>query len=616
VTAELCGRSAQLPLMVMAANGPSLLGRQWFAPMKIQPPTVAANVYQQAESEQHITELPPLEKLHTSAEPPADIANLGTNLFETSLGCHTGPSVHIHMRADAVPRFRCARPVALAVRQQATQAVESLVGTVLRPASHSEWASPAVYVVKPNGEVRFCIDYSSTVNAHCNRDVYPLPSVDEILSHLSGSNFFSKLDLKDAFLQLTLDEETSKLLTVNTHKGLYNVLRMPPGLSSAPAIFQKTIESHFSDLDWVVIYLDDMFITAQSEALIWQRTREVMCRLIELGFRLRRDKCLFAVRVLPMIGYVVSGSGVRPSGDKVRPIVHARSPANREELQVYLGAINYYDRFFANKAHHFSPLYRLLRTDVGWQWTESEERSIQHVRNIISSGLVLCSFQVDLPLYLATDACQHGIGCVLSHVIDGIERLIMYGSRSLTQAETKYSVTDLEATAVVFGLKKCRFYCAGRKGLVIVDHKPLTGIFRRAGKPIPDVLSPRILRLCLEAAAFDYENMYREGKKHANADFCSRFPVDPAPQIEAEEPAVVMFLSSNPTCHSILAQEIARATAEDDILSQVARAIQRGTPKQKLPPAVRSYIVGPPGALTVSSGCILFGSRVFIPVSL
>jgi hypothetical protein len=218
-------------------------------------------------------------------------------------------------------------------------------------------------------------------------------------------------------------------------------------------------------------------------------------------------------------------------------------------------------------------------------------------------------------LYLATDACQHGIGCVLSHVIDGIERPIMYGS-PLTQAETKYSVTDLEAIAMVFVLKKCRFYCAGRKVLVIVDHKPLTGIFRGAGKTIPDVLSPRILRFCLEAAAFDYEIMYREGKKHANADFCSRFPVDPAPQIEAEEPAVVIFLSSNPSYQSILAQGIARATAEDEILSQVARAIQRRTLKQKLPPAVRSYIVGQHGALTVSSGCILFGSRVVIPLSL
>jgi hypothetical protein len=87
----------------------------------------------------------------------------------------------------------------------------------------------------------------------------------------------------------------------------------------------------------------------------------------------------------------------------------------------------------------------------------------------------------------------------------------------------------------------------------------LTGIFRGAGKPIPDVLSPRILRLCLEAAAFDYEIIYREGKKHANADFCSRFPVDPAPEIQAEEPAAVMFLSTSiPIESSILLTQLLR----------------------------------------------------------
>jgi hypothetical protein len=162
-------------------------------------------------------------------------------------------------------------------------------------------------------------------------------------------------------LQMTVNDDTSKILTVNTHKGLYNVFRMPPGLSSAPAIFQGTMLSLFGDLEWVVIYLDDMVITARSEREVWQRTLQVVQRLAELGFRLRRDKCQFAVQVLPVIRYIFSGSGVRPSGNKVKPIVRARSPANRDELQVYLGAINYYDRFFKNKAHHFAPLYQLLR---------------------------------------------------------------------------------------------------------------------------------------------------------------------------------------------------------------------------------------------------------------
>ncbi|KAF4514108.1 UNVERIFIED_CONTAM: hypothetical protein B566_EDAN019078, partial [Ephemera danica] len=252
-----------------------------------------------------------------------------------------------------------------------------------------------------------------------------------------------------------------------------------------------------------------------------------------------------------------------------------------------------------------------------YRWTATEERCIQHVRDVLASDVVLCSFRVDLPLFLATDACLHGLGCVLSHVANDVEHPIMYGSRTLTPAESRYSVIDLEATAVVFGLKKCRFYCAGRKVCIVVDHKPLTGIFRGAGKPIPDVLSPRILRLCLEASAFDYTIVYREGKKHSNADFCSRFPVDPAPETEVEEPAVVMFTSASAsTNQTIFAEAIARETASDPILSRVIQALEKGTPRQKLSPDVRKYIVGSPGSLTVVSGCVIFGSRVVVPKTL
>ncbi|KAF4529589.1 hypothetical protein B566_EDAN016546 [Ephemera danica] len=156
----------------------------------------------------------------------------------------------------------------------------------------------------------------------------------------------------------------------------------------------------------------------------------------------------------------------------------------------------------------------------------------------------------------------------------------------------------------------------GRHVTIFVDHKPLTGIFRGAGKPIPDVLSPRMLRLCLEAAAFNYTLVYREGKKHSNADFCSRFPVDAAPPVSPEEPAIVMFVSAGQQSTSVFAQEIARETSVDPVLSQVVRAVESGTPKHKLPKEVRPYMVGPPGSLSVHMGCILFGARVVIPSSL
>ncbi|KAF4514155.1 UNVERIFIED_CONTAM: hypothetical protein B566_EDAN019220, partial [Ephemera danica] len=309
---------------------------------------------------------------------------------------------------------------------------------------------------------------------------------------------------------------------------------------------------------------------------------------------------------LKKFGYIVSGSGVQPSDDKVRPILLARSPSSKNELQVYLGAINYYDRFFANKSHHFYPLYQLLRADTPWKWTEVEERAIQFVRVTLSSPPLLRSFDINLPLILATDACQHGLGCVLSHLQSGEER----GATSNVWFTNPY----IRRVSVLGDRPGGNW--SSRKVIIYVDHKPLTGIFRGAGKPIPEVLSPRILRLCLEAAAFDYSLVYREGKKHANADFCSRFPVDKPPNSTPEEPAVVMFLSTGTERTPVFAQAIARETAADPVTSQVVTAIERGTPRLKLPKEVRAYMVGQPGALAVQAGCILFGSRVVIPPSL
>ncbi|KAF4530608.1 hypothetical protein B566_EDAN018686, partial [Ephemera danica] len=397
VTASLGRHSAQLPLLIMASPGPSLLGRQWFSALGIQPPTPVAPVH----SASHETADRPTAL-------PEQLKDFGTCLFDSKLGTYTGPPEHVNLRNDAIPQFRRARPVALAVRDRASVAIDTLVGTVFRATNHSHWASPAVYVIKPSGDVRVCVDYSSTVNAHIDRDIYPLPSVDEILTRFSGQSYFTKLDLKNAFLQLTVDDETSRVLTVNTHKGL-----LPPGLSNTP-----------------------------------------------------------------------------------------------------------------------------------WQWTAVEEKAIQFVRDKLASPAVLCSFHIELPLFLATDACQHGLGCVLSHVIDGVERPIMYGSRSLTSAESRYSVIDLEATAVVFGLK------------------------------------------------------------------------DAAPSTPPEEPAIVMFKSSGPQATSVFAHEIARETLADPVLSQVMKAVECGTPRNKLPKEVRPYIVGPPGSLTVQEGCIIFGSRSVIPTSL
>ena len=128
----------------------------------------------------------------------------------------------------------------------------------------SDWSAPIVPVVKKDGSIRVCGDYKLTANKLSRLESYPLPRVEDLFSALSGGKAFSKLDLSQVYLQLELDNESKKYLTMNTHKGLFRYNRLPFGVSSAPAIFQLTMDSLFQGFNGVLAYLDDILVTGSS----------------------------------------------------------------------------------------------------------------------------------------------------------------------------------------------------------------------------------------------------------------------------------------------------------------------------------------------------------------
>jgi hypothetical protein len=106
---------------------------------------------------------------------------------------------------------------------------------VIQPVDFADWAAPIVPVLKSDkSSVRICGDFKVTVNKFTKVDRYPIPKVDELLSTLAGGKLFTKLDLTQAYQQVCLDEESRKMVVINTHKGLFQFNRMPFGISSAP----------------------------------------------------------------------------------------------------------------------------------------------------------------------------------------------------------------------------------------------------------------------------------------------------------------------------------------------------------------------------------------------
>ena len=114
----------------------------------------------------------------------------------------------------------------------------------LEPVQFSDWAAPIVVVLKSDkSSICICSDFKQTVNPVSKLDKYPIPKVEDLFATLAGGRVFSKVNLSQAYQQLLLDEESKKLMVINTQKGLFRYTRLPFGISSAPGIFQRAMES-------------------------------------------------------------------------------------------------------------------------------------------------------------------------------------------------------------------------------------------------------------------------------------------------------------------------------------------------------------------------------------
>ena len=134
------------------------------------------------------------------------------------------------MKPDVTPKFFKPRPVPYAIRDEVSAQLDKLEAEgVLEKVSHSDWAAPIVVVPKQDGSYRLCGDYKVTINQALEVDQYSLPRPDDLLATLAGGQKFTKLDLRQAYQQLRLDDQSKPLTTINTHKGLYQYTRLPYG---------------------------------------------------------------------------------------------------------------------------------------------------------------------------------------------------------------------------------------------------------------------------------------------------------------------------------------------------------------------------------------------------
>ena len=141
--------------------------------------------------------------------------------------------------------------------------------------------------------VRICGDFKRTVNQALKVDKYPIPKIEDLFSSLSGGKSFSTSDMSQAYQQVILDEPSKKLVVINTSKGLFQYTRLPFGISCAPGIFQRVMDSLLKGIPGVVVYLDDILVTGPSEEEHLSSLKQVLTRLQEAGYDLTEESVIF-----------------------------------------------------------------------------------------------------------------------------------------------------------------------------------------------------------------------------------------------------------------------------------------------------------------------------------
>ena len=227
----------------------------------------------------------------------------------------------------------------------------------------SEWAAPTVYIRKKSKEIQVCADFSTGLNAALKDYHYPLPSSEEVFNKLNGGKVFSKIDLSEAYLQIPVEENSSKLFCINTHRGLYKFDRLVFWIKVAPANFQQVMDTILGGFDFTFAYFDDIVISSKTKELHRERLNKVFAQIREFGFKVKEAKCDFCMHKIKYLGHIIDKDGRRPDPERTTAIKDMPASDSVTTFQSFLGLANYYQSFIKKLHDLCALLNELLKKD-------------------------------------------------------------------------------------------------------------------------------------------------------------------------------------------------------------------------------------------------------------
>lgn len=542
-----------------------------------------------------------------------------------------GEEFVILLEDDAVPsKIYEARTVPFALLDKLKDKLDQLEsGDVIEKVTHpTRWTAPIVITPKKGSQkIRVAIDYRN-LNEFVIREQFYSPPVIDVVQQIDPEEavYFSKADAHESWFQLLLALQSRDLTTFLTPHGRYRFKRAPMGVSSVPDHYNRRMTEELKELKNLARVVDDTCIYGRNEEEHALNVIAFLQRCRERNIRLNEDKFEFKKTEIEFAGMKLSKDGFTIHDNIVKAVKEFPLPETITDMRSFHGLANQLAPFDEKVAEKLAPLRHLLKSRATFEMTDDEVQAFKETRDLLASPQTLAYYTPGQPVQVFTDAaCTKGYGFVVKQLQkDGNWKPIMLGSRSLTDAETRYAAIEAEINAMTWALRKARKFLIGApKFKIYTDHKPLVNLANK--KRLNEVPNTRLVRNLLKVQDFNCEVVYIKGVDNVAADSLSRHPTSEPDEEDVDESEAVAYhvraiQAAVTTDDQYTAQEetVKNAADQEPEYQLLKRVIVEGFPEHKheLDPCISEYWNVRENLTISDDGFILNGTRLLIPKAL
>lgn len=532
--------------------------------------------------------------------------------------------VKLHCNPDVKPVNVPAHSFPYHLKDRAQAAIDEMIKQdVIEEHPRDEpapWVSNAVLAPKADGSIRVTLDARNVNKAILSSNI-PIPKQEDIKAKLAGAKIFSKMDLKSAFWQIELEENSRHLTVFHANGKLYRYKRLTMGLAPSQGELTVALRPVFADIEGAHIIHDDLVVGTATDEQHEKAIRECMEALAKAGLTLNPPKCVFGKKEISFWGMIFSAEGTRPDPEKVEALEYITAPTTKEELISFLCMMQSNADFISNFSQKSATLRELTKGQIHFKWQNKHQQCFDDLIKEFKKDTLLRYFDMSKPIYVFSDAHISGLGAMLGQGDDlNSIKPVAFASRTTSKAESRYPQIDLEAMGLDFGLRRFRNYLVGAPNTVklITDHKPLLPVFN--GKRKGSIRSEKIK---MRHQDINFELIFQKGKLN-QTDFISRRgkPIEKIPKPEQEElndlNNLLYMLHTTPIVDHISLAVISKETENDSTLKQLSEIIKSG--KTWLPPNcstdLKKFKEILPEITLTNNRILLKSERIILPESL